>query len=939
MTNKTTAIHDFILDHNIDVLCITETWLTGNENDNPVISAVLPPGYSMQHVDRIGAKGGGCAIIHQSGIQTKPSTEAHEFSTFECCDYTFMAAHPIRIIVVYRPPNNSHLPMSQFFDEFASLLEAVSIQEGHTLLLGDINFHVNDHADRNARKLLEMLDSMNMKQHVTKCSHRSGNILDLVITRDSDALVQSAAPEDHGFPDHYPVFVKTSPVKPPRPTKTITYRKVKAIEKEKLIAAIAASAIVEIQPDTPLEVAIELYDNELKKILDDLAPLKTRTVTIRHDSEWYNDSIRQAKQERRRAERKWRKTQLVVDREIFIDHREKVNGMIDSAKHEFYQNMIANCTDSKSLFAVVDRLLGRRQSAPLPSQGSSSEELAEMFSEYFVEKIRIIRTSIPIVVADPTTRSQNILTTFDSFEPVSPCEMMKLIMNSPNKSCALDPIPTNLVKTGAVQLNPILTHIVNASLSQGIFPDEFKTALVKPLLKKPSLNCEELKNYRPVSNLSLASKLVERAASKQLNAYLTENGLQEPHQSAYRQGHSTETALMHVYDSLVRSIGDRKAVLFVMLDLSAAFDTVDHHLLHHSLQDLGITGTAADWFKSYLMSRIQNVTVKNAVSEPQELDCGVPQGSVLGPILFTLYTASLGSLLRKHGVCYHFYADDAQIWLPFEPSALDDAKAVLEKCLDDVRKWMAFHKLKLNADKSEYIVIRSKQIAQTFQTSSLSMDGASLMPSTATKNLGTVMQSDASMDAQVKAVCSACYLLLRNINKIKKFMDRSTLDKLIHAFISCKLDYCNGLLVGATQSQIKRLQKVQNAAARMLTGASWREHMTPVLRELHWLPVEQRIKYKVLLIVHKVLRGDGPAYLSSFIKPREDQGLRAHHHLQVPFTRAASVFDRAFSVAAPRMWNDLPIALRDPTKQTETFKKQLKTHLFQTFYPVMPMGF
>ena len=163
-------------------------------------------------------------------------------------------------------------------------------------------------------------------------------------------------------------------------------------------------------------------------------------------------------------------------------------------------------------------------------------------------------------------------------------------------------------------------------------------------------------------------------------------------------------------------------------------------------------------------------------------------------------------------------------------------------------------------------------------------------------------------------------------------MDRSTLEKLIHAFISRKLDYCNGLHVGATQSQIKRLQKVQNAAARMLTGASWREHMTPVLRELHWLPVEQRIKYKVLLIVHKVVRGDGPAYLSSFIRTREDQGLRAQHQLQVPFTRAASAFDRAFSVAAPRLWNELPIALREPTQHTDTFKKQLKTHLFRTFY-------
>ena len=249
------------------------------------------------------------------------------------------------------------------------------------------------------------------------------------------------------------------------------------------------------------------------------------------------------------------------------------------------------------------------------------------------------------------------------------------------------------MKVAVGALAPIITRIVNGSLMSGVFPSCYKEALVTPLLKKQSLDCNLLQNYRPVSNLTLISKTIEKVVSAQLNTYLKDNNLLEPCQSAYRQGHSTETALVRVQNDVICAVGQQKAVLLVLLDLSAAFDTVNHQLLIKTLQQLGIRGTMLHWFSTYLVGRLQRIKVNGVTSQPKLLECGVPQGSVLGPILFTIYTASLGQLLRQLDVQYHFYADDSQLWVIFKPPELDTAIGQMEKCIASVQKWMLSHQL------------------------------------------------------------------------------------------------------------------------------------------------------------------------------------------------------------------------------------------------------
>jgi hypothetical protein len=297
-----------------------------------------------------------------------------------------------------------------------------------------------------------------------------------------------------------------------------------------------------------------------------------------------------------------------------------------------------------------------------------------MFSEFFTSKITDIQASFPQSQNIIIDIAQPVAEQLDHFKVLDAVGLRKLMSRSATKHCDLDPMPTHLVKSAMDQLTPICLAVINSSLQLGHVPVSFKHALVSLRLKKPLLDQEEAKNYRPASNLPFLSKVLEQAVADQVMDHLSRNGLHETFQSAYRPHHSTETALIRVHDDITRAITQGEVVLLVMIDLSTAFDTVDHQLLLSSLSSIGITGVALQWFSLYLSGRSQTVA-----------DCGVPQGSVLGPILFNLYTASLGRLLHNCGVKYHMYADDTQVYLSAPPAELTNAISAVEACIGCVR--------------------------------------------------------------------------------------------------------------------------------------------------------------------------------------------------------------------------------------------------------------
>jgi hypothetical protein len=939
VVNKSEGICDHVIDYNLDIIGITETWLT--QHSDVELKAICPPGYSISHAPRCGRRGGGVAIMHRDSIHltVQPPYKTKSFESLEAM--LTISSTSVRLVILYRPPPSkvNKTTKVQFTEDFSTYLETLSCSSGKLIIAGDFNFPMDNQSHPDTKSMNDLFESSGLVQHVNDSTHMSGHMLDLVLSKPHDQLITSTKVSTL-ISDHHAIHVSLNLNRPPLPKKLSLCRNFKKLDLDAFKEDLSKLKVVSDPPDD-LDTLTSSYNSDIASLLDKHVPAKTKIVTVHPYVPWYCTEISSTKKLCRKAEAKWRQTHLTVHRDIYCTFRNKKNKLIRDAKVLHYNKAIDECdSDQKALFRIVKTLLGQNTKLKLPSY-DTVDDVLENFSHFFTSKIQNIRQKLEHEVSTESV-CQSSLPTVDnyaaapltSFHTMSVEDVSKLIKKSPTKSSSLDPLPTWLLKECIEVLAPVITHVINTSLLTNTFPSEMKNALITPLLKKPSLDPESYKNYRPVSNLSFLSKLNEKAVAQQLSNHMVQNNLHAPVQSAYRPHHSTETALLKVMNDLLISVDKGHGVILVMLDLSAAFDTVDHDILIDRLcKHIGITGKASDWLRSYLTERFQSIHLNGHSSQRMLLLFGVPQGSVLGPILFSVYQIPLFNIAEQHGVKSHFYADDTQIYYSFDLNSSDDydsAVSRLNACLRDIRIWMSHSKLKLNDDKTELLVISSSRKHPNLTENSIKIGDCSILPSKTAKTLGVVLDDSLKLDSHISSVAKNCHFHLRNIGKIRKYLSPDSTSKVVHALISSRLDYNNALFFGLPDFQIQKLQRIQNTAARIVTRTSKFDHITPHLQKLHWLPVEYRIKFKILMLTYRCLHNLGPDYLKNLLHPYQPvRTLRssADDLLTIPRTNLSTYGDRAFSKAAPVLWNSLPSHLRSQDT-LESFKSSLKSFFF-----------
>ena len=332
-----------------------------------------------------------------------------------------------------------------------------------------------------------------------------------------------------------------------------------------------------------------------------------------------------------------------------------------------------------------------------------------------------------------------------------------------------------------------------------------------------------------------------------IECHLIRNNLHEPTQSAYKKNHSTETALLKISNDIIQSLDVKHCTILASLDLSAAFDTVDHKVFLHKLyNEFGIEDEALNWFRSYLDNRKHRVSINGISSDSHKLKCGVPQSSVLGARMYTMYTRQLSHIILRHGLQHHSYADDTQIYIQCENNAeaRSEAMAKLEHCISDICIWMKANALKLNEDKTECIIF-------SMGKDPVFLAGTQTVKSQDTvKVLGVILDSKMTLNQQISSISRLVHMYIRKIKRIRMYLSDFALKTLIQSTVTVRLDYCNSLYYGFSLKSIKKLQLAQNAAARLIAKILMRDPITNVLRDLHWLSVTKRCQYKLLVLTY-----------------------------------------------------------------------------------------
>lgn len=484
----------------------------------------------------------------------------------------------------------------------------------------------------------------------------------------------------------------------------------------------------------------------------------------------------------------------------------------------------------------------------------------------------------------------------------------------------------NCLKDNIDLLLPYWLELVNLSLSTGSI-DCLKSAVITPLLKEADdiLDSELYKNYRPVSNLIFLSKLVERCVASRLENHMKTNSLESKHEYAYKKFHSTELLLVNVVDSLLSAFDQKLATVLLLLDLSAAFDTVDQDKLLNMLHyDIGITGTVYKWFHSFLKGRSQRVKVNNSYSDPTSLDYGVPQGSVLGPPLFNIYVRSFYSYVQALSYDVEGFADDHQLYKMFLPTFQSHVLgSTINSCLQSVAEWMNEYFLKLNGPKTKILVLAPPSIMPLIEIHGIFMENKYMTFVRSAKNLGVWLDENLDFKTHIHKVVSSGFMTIRDISKIKKFLPHEMLCGVVCSLVLMKLDYCNALYYHLNSNEMNMLQAVQNAAIRLISGGHKYDRIpiSPLFDRYHWLRIRERAVFKLCLIVHKCVWGFAPDSLREKIVVSNP---RTFNLVEKNF---ASVFgQRAFSRAGPKLWNSLPLQMR-LEQDTSKFKKLLKSFL------------
>ena len=486
VNNKVVYVSELILSNSLDILILTETWLTSGKDHTLGLLCDLLPGYRIINQPRH-SRGGGLALLLRTDLASKKNT-GPSYKSFEYLDVTFTSGKMLlRVVSIYRPPisTKNKLSLGQFLLEFSDFLELIYTSHNKIIIAGDFNIRFDMMSNPETCRFSDILATFDLFQHIHHPTHLTGHTLDLVITKcsNSDSIysadVFSDAPSDHSYIICNVNFPYLKPSK-----LSISTRKIRSIKIGSFIESVI-DANFGSDTDT-LYMLVEKYNSHLRAILDNHAPLISKTLTSRPKSQWYSDHLREIKREVRKLERRYIKNKLIINFDMFKSKCIVYKALLNSAKTAYYREKFGNC-DTKKLFQLVRSLSVVDKGRLLP-ECNSKRDLANTFSAYFVNKVDSLRRKVPEIINHTNFSTHMCPLSLSEFKHLSLVEVRELIKNSKTKSCGMDPIPTSILKQCLETFVEPIAYIINSSVNQSLFPSNLKLSMVIPSIKKNSLN-------------------------------------------------------------------------------------------------------------------------------------------------------------------------------------------------------------------------------------------------------------------------------------------------------------------------------------------------------------------------------------------------------------------------------------------------------------------